>query len=385
MTAFIPGIKLNEAFYWQCVRPILDETFPGLAHSADYIGWGSDVLGFDTPVSMDHGWGLRFCLFLDPDGFESNLTAVDGALRQKLPVQFQGFSTHWSRPDPNDSGVRHVRDIEHGPVDHYIQIDTIPGYWQSTIGADAYGEPAPADWLTFKEQDLLSVTAGKVYHDGLGLESVRQRFAYYPREVWLYLMASEWALISQEEAFAGRTVSVGDDLGSRLITGRLVERLMRLCFLYEKRYTPYSKWFGSAFKMLRCYPKMGPLLEGALDSAAYPGRERYLAGAYTLAVDLLNELAIAPPIDSRTRTYSAWHALASGIPDLALDDPGNTRPHQVIFAGRIVAAIYSAIHDPAVLGLIPHIGSVSQFMTPSSDALQNIRFCRSLAQHLKQS
>jgi hypothetical protein len=36
------------------VRPVLDAHFPGLAHSAALIGDGSDVLGFDTPVSRDH-------------------------------------------------------------------------------------------------------------------------------------------------------------------------------------------------------------------------------------------------------------------------------------------------------------------------------------------
>lgn len=34
---FIPGIPLCEAFYWQAVRPILDEAFPALPHSAARI------------------------------------------------------------------------------------------------------------------------------------------------------------------------------------------------------------------------------------------------------------------------------------------------------------------------------------------------------------
>ena len=71
--------------------------------------------------------------------------------------------------------------------------------------------------------DYLLITGGQVFHDGLGLENVRRRFAYYPQQVWLYLLAAQWSLIGQEEAFVGRTSSVGDELGSRLITGRQVE------------------------------------------------------------------------------------------------------------------------------------------------------------------
>jgi hypothetical protein len=40
MPEFIPGLALNEAFYWQAIRPILDRHYhtypmprPGLAHA----------------------------------------------------------------------------------------------------------------------------------------------------------------------------------------------------------------------------------------------------------------------------------------------------------------------------------------------------------------
>ena len=49
---FIPGLELARRFYWEAVRPILDADFPGLRHSAALIGAGSEVLGFDTPMSV---------------------------------------------------------------------------------------------------------------------------------------------------------------------------------------------------------------------------------------------------------------------------------------------------------------------------------------------
>jgi hypothetical protein len=94
--------------------------------------------------------------------------------------------------------------------------------------------------LTIPQQQLLEWTAGKVFHDELGLEAVRQRFAWYPRDVWLYLLASQWAQIAETEAFVGRTWQLGDSLGSQLVATQIVECLIKLCFLIERRYAPRS-------------------------------------------------------------------------------------------------------------------------------------------------
>jgi len=382
MPEFIPGLQLSQAYYWEAVRPILDAHFPGLPHSAALLGYGSDVIGLDTPVSRDHGWGPRLILFLSPDNFAEARDQVNEALRQNLPVRFHGYSTNFDVPDPSDNGVRPVREIEHGPVEHLIALHTIASFWQQELGADPHHSPAAVDWLTFQEHSLLSVTGGQVFFDGLGLEDVRKRFAYYPHDIWLYLLSAQWSLIGQEEAFVGRTSNVGDELGSRVIAARQVERLMRLCFLMEKRYAPYSKWFGSAFRQLTCQDAMSPLLENTLVARSYVDREKWLARAYTQAVEMHNSLRITSPLETRTRTYSGWHLLRAGVTDVAPDDPRNTRPHQVIFAGRIAEAIYAAIRDPEVLALLPYAGSVSQMMTSSDDAAQNVAFCRSLADDL---
>lgn len=378
MPEFIPGLSLSEAYYREAVRPILDAHFPGLPHSAALIGYGSDVLGLDTPVSRDHMWGPRLLLFLSPEQAANTGPAVHEALRQHLPVRFRGYSTHFSKPDMADGGVRVSEEIEHGPVEHLVFIQTVADFWNRTLGVDPQREPSPQEWLTFSEQALLECTAGRVFHDDLGLEAARRRFSYYPRDVWLYLLAAQWSLISQEEAFIGRTWQAGDALGSRILALRMLERLGRLCFMMERRYVPYSKWFGTALKTLRCFDRIGPLFEGVLQAQAYPEMEPHLALAYSAAAEMHNALQITPPLEPRTRTYSGWHALRGGVEALDLDDPCNTRPHQVIFGGRFVDVIRASICDPQVLALPEHFGSVDQFLTGSSDALQNLDFRRAL-------
>lgn len=383
MPEFISGLKLSELFYWEAVRPILDRNFPGLAHSAALIGYGSDVLGYDTEVSCDHMWGPRLALYLPVQDFDNISQAVDRALRQELPVRFHGYSTHFSKTTALDDGVRLTEDIENGPVEHLIAIETIPGFWQKTGMIDPLCEPTVTEWLTIPQQQLLEWTAGKVFYDDLGLEDIRKRFAWYPRDVWLYLLASQWAQVAEIEAFVGRTWQMGDPLGSQLVASQIVEYLIRLCFLMEHRYAPYAKWLGSAFKELYCYSEMHPLLADILSTPDYPLREPLLVKAYTMVAELHNALHITPPIDVQTRTYSGWHVYKVENRELEVDDPKNTRPHQVIFAGRFADAIRTEIRDPEVLALRPNLGSVSQFLRESCPALQNTAFCRNLEDDLR--
>jgi len=52
--AFQLGTALAARYYGEVVWPLLDRHAPGLPHAAALIGWGSEVLGFDSPRSTDH-------------------------------------------------------------------------------------------------------------------------------------------------------------------------------------------------------------------------------------------------------------------------------------------------------------------------------------------
>lgn len=127
-----------------------------------------------------------------------------------------------------------------------------------------------ADWLATPTQTLLEVVAGAVFHDDFGLADVRSALAWYPDDVWRYVLACQWSRIAEEEAFVGRTAEVGDALGSSVVAARLVRDLMRLCLLMHRRYPPYSKWLGSAFASLPCASELTPLFARALGGDVGP-------------------------------------------------------------------------------------------------------------------
>jgi hypothetical protein len=363
MRQFMPGIALNRLFYQEAVRPLMEAEFPDLPYTAALIGYGSDVLGYDTPQSADHEWGPRLMVLLGEGAAHANTLST--MLQHRLPAEFRGFPTGFDTPD--GEGIRRMARGEPGAVEHHVQIITIRAFLHHELGIEPEQALEPADWLSFPEQKLLEVTAGEIFHDGLGtLTEWRARLGYYPRDVWLLLMAAQWQRISQEEPFVGRAGDVGDDLGSRLLAARLVRDVMRLCFLQARTYAPYNKWFGTAFARLPIAPAIQPLLHQALEASAWPEREEGLGRAYTTVAEAHNALGITPPLNTRT---SAFHS----------------RPYQVVHADRFAAAIAGAIKDARVQAIVAAaglVGGVDQWID-STDVLGPAERCRrvSLALH----
>jgi hypothetical protein len=353
----MPGLDLSRLSYTEVVRPLLDTEFPDLAHSAALIGRGSEVLGFDSPRSADHDWGPRLQIFLaDDDADRAGL--VSDMLAASLPADFRGYPTAFPAADsaPRSSA-------------HWVTVAGLRSWLTGTLGFDPAAEISLLDWLSVPTQVLAEVTGGAVFHDGLArdgspsparggaLTAVRTALAWYPHDIWLYVMACQWQRIGEEEAFPGRCAEAGDDLGSALITARLVRDLMRLVLLMQRRYPPYSKWLGSSFARTAAASELTPLLAAAMTAATWPEREHDLSAAYEAAGRLHNAIEATPPVDPAVRpTYY-------------------DRPYRVMEAGRFVGALREQITNERVRAL-PLIGAVDQFVD-STDAIGNSAVLRS--------
>lgn len=359
MSIFLLGLELSRLFYEEAVRPILAAHFPQLEYSAALIGDGSEVLGFDTEMSSDHDWGPRLLLFLTEEDYEKEKTALFDTLARNLPRRFRGYSTQFGPPDPNDNGTRLLEETTGGPISHQVETITLRGFVQGHLGFDIQNALEPADWLTFPEQKLRTLVAGAVYHDGVGLQTLRDRFAYYPHDVWLYLLASGWNRIGQEQHLMGRAGYVGDEIGSAIIGARLVRDLMRLCFLMERQYAPYPKWFGTAFARLNCAADLSPTLRRALTAETWQEREKHLCTAYEKVAALHNGLHLTEPLPTQVTSFFG-------------------RPFQVIFSD-FPGALCAQITDPEVKRIAEKglLGSADQF-SDSTDLLSDARWRKTL-------
>lgn len=350
---FLPGLKLGEAFYAEAIRPLLDERFPNLPHAAALIGSGSEILGFDDAMSTDHHYGPRVMLFLQEDADPALLEAIRQMLAHHLPYTFRGFPTNFSEPNPDDHGVQLLETVDSGPVNHRIELFTISGFIADYLGVDLAAPLTPDVWLALPQQRLRTTVGGAVYHDTVGLEAARQRFAWYPHDVWLYLLAASWARIGQEEHLMGRAGYAGDEIGSALLGARLVRDVMRLCFFMERTYAPYPKWLGTAFRQLACGPELVPVLERALHAQSWQAREEHLAVAYETLGRLHNRLGVTEPMPEQVRDFFG-------------------RPFRVMALHGFADALARAIADPAVQAIArrPLIGSVD-LVSDNTDLLEN--------------
>ncbi|MFD4956024.1 DUF4037 domain-containing protein [Streptomyces sp. NPDC058451] len=360
---FIPGLELSEVLYEEAVEPILRDAFPGLRYAAARIGSGSEVLGFDTPRSADHEWGPRLEIFLTAEDRAQHGGAIRRTLAERLPKDVRGRPTHFEESDDPLDPVGRMQSTD-GPVNHRVHVHDVDGWLAEQLGVRPPGaEPATREWLAMPQQRLAETTGGAVFHDGLGtLTDVRRRLAWYPGQVWRYLLACQWQRVSREEAFVGRCAEVGDDIGSAVVAARLVRDLMRLCLLLERRYAPYSKWLGSAFGRLPAAERLKPALRGALAATDHRTREAHLCDAYEVVAALQNASGLNAPVDPRRRPY-------------------HSRPFQVLRAERFAQALAETVTDPD-LRTSALVGGVDQW-ADSTDLLNQPQAIRATAHALE--
>ena len=190
MPTFIPGIELSRRFFFEVVRPLLEHHIPDLPHAAGLLGTGSDVLGFDDVMSTDHSWGPKVLLFLTEKDFLLKKD-INEMLRNELPYDFCDYPVNVEEV-PDEPGTDVMKRITTGPVNHRVLLTTVTRFIQSHMDFDIDQPLLALDWLTFPSQKLRSLTNGAVHCDSTGeLTEQRARFAYYPHDIWLYLLACE--------------------------------------------------------------------------------------------------------------------------------------------------------------------------------------------------
>lgn len=345
---FLPGMDLNRQFYAEVVRPLMEEHFPDLQYAAALTGNGSDVLRFDSETSIDHNWGPRMQLFLKKSDFDEFAPKIDKMLRTKLPYTFKGFPTNFTEEDPDSYLKQEMVFIDKGEVNHYIQLFTIQSFLKHYLGFDRDNEITIQDWLTFPQQALVEVTAGEVFHDGYGeLTALREKLAYFPKDVWLYALRVQWGRIAIQVAFGARTGEQGDEVGSRFIAAKHIEEIMRMVFLLERQYSPYIKWFGTAFKRnLRHSGQFLPLFDRIFNSTDWHERQALLCECWQILGHMHNELGITPPQSTEL-----------------VDFPG--RGYPVFECTPYIKATEEAIADPEIKNMRYMLGQIDQFIDHS--------------------
>jgi hypothetical protein len=318
------GGRLAREYYENVVGPLVDTRWPGVTRAAGRLGSGSDVLGYDDDMSRDHDWGLRLTLLVDAE----IAPAVDAHLEAHLPDSFRGhptrFATTW-RPEPH----------------HQVEVGDPDGFVVSRLGIAPPGDDDLVGWLTLTGQSVLEITAGDLFLETDGrISAARDRLAWYPDDLWRYVIAADWSRIGQELPFVGRTAVIGDDLGSRVIAARIVRSAMHLGFLLERAWPPYPKWSGTAFARLPRVSVAAGHLTRAMHAEVWDERESALIEALEVLLTTQRSLGFDGPEHATEQFYDRPFRGLSAIPE----------------------AVMGAVNSPAVSRLPHGVGSIEQWV-----------------------
>lgn len=138
MADFIKGRDICKSFY----QNILDPVLSNIMHDAVLIGEGSDVLGYDQPVSTDHNWGIRITVFV-PD--ESAVHDTKKKIMDAIPAVYMGRKID--------------KDIENSD----ITVTTVSKWLSDNLSIENINSLGYSEWLSFPQQHLLQFTGGVQY------------------------------------------------------------------------------------------------------------------------------------------------------------------------------------------------------------------------------
>ena len=255
---------------------------------------GSDVLGFDTARSTDHGWGPRMQLFVEGERAE--------AVRERS-----------SRPAGRVPRLADALRLGRGA--------RVAPRRSRAAGRLARGtarlRPASRDLDPAVARDAAADPARAHGRRRLPRSPRRARHRARRARVVSGRRLAVAACVPVAAARSGGAVRRPRRRGRRRarvarVAARLVRDVMRLAFLLERRYAPYSKWLGSAFAQLDAAATLRPHLLDVLSAQSYEAREAALVAVVEELARRHNATGATRlqrrPFGSSTRGRSAFSA-----------------------------------------------------------------------------
>lgn len=222
--------------------------------------------------------GPRLTIILSNQDFDKVGHEV-GAFVYQLPKEVDGFRYYlgllW--PDPKANGT------DENPRN--ISVHSVRGFLQSIIGID-HPPVTEEEWLAVDESGLFDATTGHVFVNRLDAftQAMEDLIAYYPDSVWKKRIGMECRAccrVDQSSHLHGtieRAWKRGNIIRCHKMFADTCEAIMRLCFLLNRKYAPYSKWLNREFKLL---PELAgevlPYFDRALATTDWLQRENILS------------------------------------------------------------------------------------------------------------
>lgn len=133
--------------------------------------------------------------------------------------------------------------------------------------------------------------------------------------------------------------------------------------MQERKYAPYSKWFGSAFSELNISSILLPVLQQLFNQTGWSEKEELLMQAYKIVAENHNKLEITDSIEIKITLF-------------------HSRPYLIINTQDFVEAIKKNIKSEELVKLKSSISSINQIANETF-IIDDISNCKKIIDALK--
>ena len=270
-----------EAFYNKYGADMIHRYFPEYENriAVGLVGEGSDCFGYDDVISMDHDYGVGFCMWLTDEDYAKIGAELQGKYENLIASKADEFVS--INPGATFENVNIMMDKRRGAMkimDFYEELLGVRLIRENISAGNApAAEKSPEDvfvkkkaliseqsLLIARDEDLATVTNGLVFKDELGIfTEIRERLkAYYPYKVWLVKLARTLHDFSQyAQSNYARMMARKDYVTADICVAKGMEAAMQLAYMLNRKYAPYYKWLQKGMEKLDTLKEINDLVQ----------------------------------------------------------------------------------------------------------------------------
>ncbi len=242
------GLEISKKFYLQYGKPMLEAQFPDVIDriAVGLAGDGSECLGYDDEISLDHDIDAGFCLWITAEDYEKFGFKLERAYA-KLPKEFMGLKRSLFSP---------VGGNRHGVI-------TVEDFYTRFLGAPDAPDSIER-WLYTPASSLLASSNGEVFKDKLGaFSSVREKLKNgYPEDIRKKKLAAHIVFMAQSGQYNySRCIARGENGAAQLAVFEFVKHMISAIYLLNNRYEPFYKWAYRGLRDLKIMGNMADVLQ----------------------------------------------------------------------------------------------------------------------------
>ncbi|MCM1295274.1 MAG: DUF4125 family protein [Muribaculaceae bacterium] len=269
---FKNNMQRCRTFYREQGVPMIQRLFPQYEEriAVGLVGEGSDCFGFDDAISMDHDYGVGFCMWLTDEDYD----AISGKLQMEYEALITKYGDNYRMLDEKDDevvrqeqdGINRFIDARRGvfKISEFYNKLLLPDNDLGTVDLSDYSDIPEEFWYKIRDEELAAAVNGQIFRDDLGeFTKIRERLlGYYPRKVWMLKLAEQLHYFSQyAQSNYERMMAREDYTTAMMCVSKAAECAMRIAYILDKTYAPYYKWMRKGMDNLHKLKDVGIMLD----------------------------------------------------------------------------------------------------------------------------